>query len=164
MRHEIQNPFPAGATHQLLPPVAVLGAGRIGQTIALDCLQHGAAHVVLIDVDAARARDVTSRWSGYGSIEGIGADLSDPRAVAERWEGIATVVSAVPYRLNLALAREAIVSLDPVAKRNNVSLIPDAGLQPGLGNILAGELYRRLGGAEVLRVLVGGLPQKPEAP
>src|SRR5204862_1288281 len=45
-----------------------------------------------------------------------------------------------------------------------VSVIPDGGLAPGMGNALAGEGIRRVGTAETVKIYVGGLPQHPEPP
>ncbi len=170
--------MPAGKNS--LPPMAVLGTGRVGQAIAYDLLTHGAERILLVDMDEERLGAVGSRLSAHGEVTRVQGDLTDPSAVMSLLDGVATVISAVPYRLNLPLARlaveqghhwvdlggntevvEATLALDAKAKKKGVSVIPDAGLQPGLGNILAGDLHRRLGGADELRVLVGGLPQQP---
>lgn len=162
-----------------LPPVAVLGAGRIGRTLAHDLLDSGAERVVLADADPSRAAEVASAV-GDDRLEARHLDVSDASVTRALAGDVACVVSAVPYRLNLELARaaveagahwvdlggntevvERILALGPEAARRGVCVVPDAGLQPGLGNILAGELFRRLGGADSLRVLVGGLPQQP---
>lgn len=163
-----------------LPPMAVLGTGRVGQAIAYDLLTHGAERVVLVDMDGNRLDSVGARLSTLGDVTRLQADLNDPSAVMSLLDGVATVISAVPYRLNLPLATMAVenghnwvdlggntevvettLALGATAQERGVSVIPDAGLQPGLGNILAGDIYRRLGGADELRVLVGGLPQQP---
>ncbi len=169
------------ASKTTLPPMAILGTGRVGQAIARDLLMHGAERVVLVDMDENRLGAVGERLSALGDVTRLQADLHDPIGVMSLLEGVSTVISAVPYRLNLPLARLAVehghnwvdlggntevveetLALDGVAREKGVSVVPDAGLQPGLGNILAGDLYRRLGGADELRVLVGGLPQHPE--
>ena len=93
-------------------------------------------------------------------------------------------LSAVPYRLNLGLAKAAIqarchfadlggnntvvrqeLALAGKAEKREVALAPDCGLSPGMASILGGELVRRLGGrADALRLYVGGLPEKPMPP
>ncbi len=162
-----------------LPPFAVLGAGRIGQAISHDLLENGAERVLVVDVDEARSRALVERL-GSRRAEALSADLGTPSSLRPVLSRVSSVISAVPYRLNLGLAREVVaagchwtdlggntevveatLALGAKAKSRKACVIPDAGLQPGFGNILAGEIYRRLGGAEVLRVLVGGLPQKP---
>lgn len=162
-----------------LPPFAVLGAGRIGQAISHDLLESGVERLLVVDMDAARCRALVERLVD-SRAEAIAADLGTPSSLRPVLSRVASVVSAVPYRLNLGLAKEVVaagchwtdlggntevveatLALGPKAKRRKACVIPDAGLQPGLGNILAGEVHRRLGGVDVLRVLVGGLPQEP---
>jgi lysine 6-dehydrogenase len=94
------------------------------------------------------------------------------------------VLSAVPYRLNLGLAKAAIsagchfadlggnntvvrqeLALAKAAEKKGVAIAPDCGLSPGMASILGGELVRRLNGrADALKLYVGGLPEKPMPP
>lgn len=163
-----------------LPPFAVLGAGRIGQAISHDLLANGAERVLVVDVDVSRSDALVERLADR-RVEAHSADLGRPESLKPVLSRVASVISAVPYRLNLGLAREVVnagchwtdlggntevveatLALGGKAKKRKTCVIPDAGLQPGFGNILAGEIYRRLKGADVLRVLVGGLPQEPK--
>jgi lysine 6-dehydrogenase len=93
-------------------------------------------------------------------------------------------LSAVPYFLNLGLAKAAInagchfadlggnttvvrqeLGLARQAEKKGVALAPDCGLSPGMASILGGELVRRVGGsADALKIYVGGLPEKPMPP
>jgi lysine 6-dehydrogenase len=93
-------------------------------------------------------------------------------------------LSAVPYFLNVRLARAAIeahchfadlggnntvvrqeLALSKKAEKRGVALAPDCGLSPGMASILGGELVRRLGGrADALKLYVGGLPERPMPP
>jgi lysine 6-dehydrogenase len=93
-------------------------------------------------------------------------------------------LSAVPYFLNLGLARAAVtaschfadlggnntvvrqeLALAKEAERRGVAIAPDCGLSPAMASILGGELVRRLGGrADALRLYVGGLPAQPTPP
>lgn len=158
---------------------AVLGSGRIGHAIAFDLLASGAEHVVLADAEASRVTAV-ARLLDDARVEPVTANMTDASALHPVFASVSTVISAVPYRLNAPLAHaalragahwidlggntdvvEEILAMGDAARSRGVALIPDAGLQPGLGNILAGEVYRRLGGADVLRISVGGLPQHP---
>lgn len=50
------------------------------------------------------------------------------------------------------------------AKRIKMRIVPDAGFAPGLSNVLIGEIYQRYGGIDYLRILVGGIPQRPVLP
>ncbi len=91
--------------------------------------------------------------------------------------GSDVVVSAVPYRFNAALARAAVeaqasfcdlggntavveeeLALDGAAKEAGVAIVPDCGLAPGLGNILASIGVDQVSGARDVRIRCGGLP------
>ena len=93
-------------------------------------------------------------------------------------------LSAVPYFLNLGLAKAALearchfadlggnntvvrqeLGLAEKAEKHGVAIAPDCGLSPGMATVLGGELVRRLGGrADALKLYVGGLPEKPMPP
>jgi lysine 6-dehydrogenase len=98
--------------------------------------------------------------------------------------GHQAALSAVPYFLNLGLAKAAVearchfadlggnntvvrqeLALAKQAEKRGVALAPDCGLSPGMASILGGELVRRLGGhADALKLYVGGLPEAPMPP
>ncbi|MBD3304590.1 hypothetical protein GF343_05580 [Candidatus Woesearchaeota archaeon] len=95
-------------------------------------------------------------------------------------------VSAVPYQYNYDLARAAVkagcnfidlggnvdivkkeFSLSKQAKKNNVAIIPDCGLAPGLvSNLAALAVQKDFKGNKVksVKLRVGGLPQHPKGP
>ena len=93
-------------------------------------------------------------------------------------------LSAAPYYLNLDLARMSVEAgvhfadlggnteivfrqieeLDEEAWANDLSVIPDVGLAPGMVNILAAHGIRQLDAAEKVKIYVGGLPEDPEPP
>jgi len=54
--------------------------------------------------------------------------------------------------------------LNTKAKKNSVLVIPDAGLAPGLSNLLSGFGYSILNGADTLIIKVGGIPLHPIPP
>ena len=134
----------------------VLGAGKMGRALAFD-LRRSGFDVVLVDARGGR-----------------GVEKADVRGFDLR--GFDVAISAVPYAFNVELTRRAIAAGTPfvdlggntavvrrqMKMRARVPVLPDAGLQPGLGAVLAGEAVRRLGGrADEIRVRVGGLPQRP---
>ena len=92
-------------------------------------------------------------------------------------------VSALPYRLNPALARASVrarvpfcdlggntdlvreaLRLDGAARRAGITIVPDCGLAPGLGNELASIAVEEVPGARHVRIRCGGLPVKPRGP
>ncbi|MEM4423783.1 saccharopine dehydrogenase C-terminal domain-containing protein [Pyrobaculum sp.] len=54
--------------------------------------------------------------------------------------------------------------LDEVTKKSGARYIPDAGIAPGLSNVLAGRLVAELGKVDELGIYVGGIPERPVGP
>ncbi|MDM7914662.1 MAG: saccharopine dehydrogenase C-terminal domain-containing protein, partial [Candidatus Eisenbacteria bacterium] len=55
-------------------------------------------------------------------------------------------------------------SLDEKAKEAGIAVVPDLGLAPGLGNILAAHAIEGMDPVEEVRIRCGGLPLEPEGP
>ncbi len=110
-------------------------------------------------------------------------DVTNTAEVAEIVKGANVVASAVPYRYNEALTDAALaagasfcdlggntrVVLRQLARheqavRAGVSILPDCGLAPGLGNILAAHGVAALDEPRHAHVRCGGLPQQPVGP
>jgi lysine 6-dehydrogenase len=166
----------------------VIGSGMMGSAAAFDMArQTQVESVTLADSDLKRAREVAARVNkitGDKKIRAVALDASREKAVAKLMRGHDAALSAVPYRLNLGLAKAAIearchfadlggnntvvrqeLALASQAEKRDVALAPDCGLSPGMASILGGELVRRLGGrADALKLYVGGLPEKPMPP
>ncbi len=164
--------------------ILVIGAGMMGRAIAYDILRHPEVNeVVIADRERTRAEAIVD-WLRDRRAVPIRLDATAPRAVRETMVGCAVAVSAVPYFLNLGLARAAVdagvhfcdlggnpgivdqeLDLDGVAKTAGVTVIPDCGLAPGLVNVLTAAAVIQLGGrADRVEIRVGGLPQHPRPP
>lgn len=166
----------------------VIGSGMMGSAAALDMARAPEVEsVTLADSDAKRARDVAARVNRMTSdkkVNPLTLDASNEKAAAKLMHGHNAALSAVPYFLNLGLARAAVearchfadlggnntvvrqeLALSRQAEKRGVAIAPDCGLSPGMASILGGELVRRLGGhADALRLYVGGLPARPTPP
>src|SRR5215467_758068 len=166
----------------------VIGSGMMGSAAAFDMARTPQVKsVTLADSDAKRAREVAARVNritGDKKVRAVALDASDEKAAARLMHGNDAALSAVPYFLNLGLARAAVearchfadlggnntvvrqeLALSKKAEKRGVALAPDCGLSPGMASILGGELVRRLGGrADALKLYVGGLPEKPMPP
>jgi len=89
------------------------------------------------------------------------------------------VISAVTYKFNYELARKALrartnfcdlggndtivdkeLNLHEEARKEEINILPDCGLAPGLADILAAFAYSE--DCREIRMRVGGLPQKPQ--
>ncbi|HLZ42486.1 MAG TPA: saccharopine dehydrogenase C-terminal domain-containing protein [Candidatus Sulfotelmatobacter sp.] len=166
----------------------VIGSGMMGSAAAFDMARNEQVQAVtLANADATRAREVAARVNritGEKKVRAFALDAADERGAAKLMRGHDAALSAVPYRLNLGLARAAVearchfadlggnntvvrqeLALAKKAEKRGVALAPDCGLSPGMASILGGELVRRLGGrADALRLYVGGLPARPTPP
>lgn len=164
----------------------VLGAGRQGVALAYDLARNCAAQrVVLADIDPDLLRQAIARLEALlpaaaGRFTGVICDVSKPAEVAMTISGAEVVVSAVPYRFNVALTDAAIAAgahfcdlggntqvVRHQLKRHaraveaGVSVVPDCGLAPGLGNTLAAHGIAALDTPEHVHVRCGGLPERP---
>lgn len=166
----------------------VIGSGMMGSAAAYDMAkQPEVDSITLADTDVTRARDVAARVNritGSRKVRASSLEASDAKAAAKIMRGHDAALSAVPYFLNLGLAKAAIdarchfadlggnntvvrqeLALSKKAEKLGVAIAPDCGLSPGMASILGGELVRRLGGrADALKLYVGGLPEKPMPP
>src|SRR3954464_8084473 len=166
----------------------VIGSGMMGSAAAFDMARTlQVESVTLADNDAKRAREVAVRVNGISGARKVRAvvlDAANEKAAAKLMRGHDAALSAVPYFLNLGLARAAVearchfadlggnntvvrqeLALSGRAEKRGVAVAPDCGLSPGMASILGGELVRRLGGrADALKLYVGGLPEKPMPP
>lgn len=166
----------------------VIGSGMMGSAAAYDMARTAqVGSVTLADSDLRRARDVAARVNritGERKVRAVALDAGKEKAAVNVMRGHDAALSAVPYRLNVGLARAAVearchfadlggnntvvrqeLALSAKAEKRGVALAPDCGLSPGMASILGGELVRRLGGrADALKLYVGGLPERPMPP
>jgi lysine 6-dehydrogenase len=166
---------------------AVLGAGRQGTAAAYDLAQYGEAQsLVIADQDAGMAREAASKVNALLPRDLVRSQAVDVRghgAVVQFLRGVDALVSAVPYRFNLDVARAAIeagasmcdlgghtglvwqeLALHDEAKAAGISIIPDCGLMPGMGNTLAVYAMGLMARPQHMRIFVGGLPRHPRPP
>lgn len=166
----------------------VIGSGMMGSAAAYDMARNPRVDsVTLADSNVKLAREVAARvnrMTGSKKVRAVALDAADQKAAVKVMRGHDGALSAVPYFLNLGLAKAAIearchfadlggnntvvrqeLALSKQAEKRGVALAPDCGVSPGMASILAGELVRRLGGhADALRIYVGGLPEQPTPP
>jgi lysine 6-dehydrogenase len=164
--------------------MVVLGAGLQGSACAYDLLQNpDVERVTLADVRAAPLPPFLEPYRRDRRLERAAVDARDAAAVRALLDPADACMNALPYYFNLEIARRAVetgthccdlggnteivfsqLALDGLAKQAGVSVIPDCGLAPGMVNILAGAGMTALDTTDVVRMLVGGLPQHPMPP
>jgi lysine 6-dehydrogenase len=150
----------------------VLGAGLVGKAMAIDLSKK--FEVTAVDVNA----DALSALKKHNvSVKQL--DFSNLAALKAAIQPFDIVVGAVPGFLGLQTARTVIEAgknmvdisffpedpfqLDDLAKKNNVTVVTDCGVAPGMGNIILGYHNKRMK-IERYECLVGGLPLVREWP
>lgn len=165
----------------------VLGAGMQGAAAAYDLASFGEAELVtLADSDLDRATAAAARVNRL-TLSNLAlaarVDVRDGRTLSESFQGYDIVLSAVPYRFNLAITEAAIAArvgmcdlggntaivleqlkLDSEAREAGVTVIPDCGLAPGMANTLAVYAMSKMDNPREIRIWCGGLPQHPRPP
>ena len=161
----------------------VLGAGLQGSACAYDLLQNAAVtEVRLADVHIDHLPDFLAPYSGHRLIP-TPLDARDREAVTAVMRESDAVMSALPYYLNVEMARHAVEAgvhfcdlggnteivfqqkeLHEKAAAKGISVVADCGLAPGMVNILAEHGIRQMDKVDSVRIYVGGLPQEPEPP
>jgi len=156
--------------------VMILGAGHVGRLLARLLHESPSYDVVLVDV-----HNVLPFADGV-NLKTMNLDARDPDVLAQVFqdEKIQAVVSCLPYFLNIAVAKVAHASgvayfdlTEDVATTNLVKglaqtakapMMPQCGLAPGLVNIIAADLVKKLDEVETLELCVGALPDSSSHP
>lgn len=164
----------------------VVGSGFQGRACAYDMLRNPAVdEVVLCDASAASLASAKAFLApvSKGRAKFVRFDASKPAGLTKLAKGRNSVVSCVPYYLNLPLAKAALaaranfvdlggntdivrqeLALHEQAVKAGVSILPDNGLGPGMISTLAVHAISMLDRADEVLIYDGGLPQKPVPP
>jgi lysine 6-dehydrogenase len=149
--------------------IAILGAGMVGRTIALDLAREFS--VTCFDLDEKNLQVVKQRNS---SIQIQQADLQNYPQYKNWLASFDLIVSAVPGFIGFKVL-EAIITchkdivdisffpedglqLDQLAKEKNVTAIIDTGVAPGMSNLILGR-YNEEMTIYNFECYVGGLPK-----
>lgn len=152
--------------------VVVLGAGLVGKAIALDLKKNFDVTSVDINTEALTALDKEG-------VKTRKTDLSDQSQLADLVKDFDLVVGAVPGFMGFKTVQTVIEAkknmvdisffpedpflLDDLARKNNVTIVTDCGVAPGMGNIILGYHHKRMKISDY-ECLVGGLPLVREWP
>ncbi|MGH6760676.1 MAG: saccharopine dehydrogenase C-terminal domain-containing protein [Phyllobacterium sp.] len=153
--------------------IVVVGAGKIGATIADMLSMTGDYQVTVIDRSAEQlaALDVSN---GVATRQ---INIEDSNALEGVLAGKFAVMSAAPFHLTTRIAEAAAKAgvhyLDltedvastrrvrELAATANTAFIPQCGLAPGFISIVANDLTRHFDKLDSVRMRVGALPQYP---
>jgi len=157
--------------------ILLIGTGRIGSTILKSLVEKG-LNVVVLSRSSERSREIKEE---YDVPVVVGNALSKHllEDIVVKY-GIKYAFTALPGRIAFNVIKslveigvnvvdvsyypQDIFTLDELAKRKNVIVVPDAGIAPGLSNILAGRIYSEMELVDSIEIYVGGLAKDREAP
>lgn len=153
--------------------VMVVGAGKIGSTIAAMLAASGDYAVTV--ADRSDAHLATLRTDPRVTARAL--DVADAPALAAALAGHFAVLSAAPFHLTTRIAEAAAAAgvhyldlTEDVASTRRVkelaanahsAFVPQCGLAPGFVSIVAADLCRRFDTLHAVRMRVGALPQFP---
>jgi len=153
--------------------ILLMGAGKIGEMIAILLAESGDYRVTVADFD----QKALARMPSHDHIDTRCVDATDAAAMAAALEGKFAVLSACPYemtRLIAPAAKKAKVHYfdlteDVESTRLTKSLavgsesafIPQCGLAPGFISIVAYDLAKHFDTLHNVHMRVGALPQYP---
>jgi len=163
--------------------ILVLGAGMMGRAIALDLHSYSNFDSITIaDIDNQAIQSAKIFLKGK-DIDFTNIDINDTKDVKKHFQNADVAISAVPYRFNYTLAKIAVEtkthfldlggnndivdkerSLFETARKNDVTVIPDCGLAPGLASVIVRDVVEQMDSVEYVKIRVGGLPKNPQPP
>ncbi|HLR51585.1 MAG TPA: saccharopine dehydrogenase C-terminal domain-containing protein [Candidatus Avamphibacillus sp.] len=164
--------------------IGVLGSGLMGKEAVRDLVaSEGVKTVGLADIDFERAKNVRDQLDSP-KLTAYQVNASDEQELADYMREFDVIINALFYSFNEIVAKTAIkvgvnsidlgghighvtdkvLEMKEEAKDAGVTLIPDLGVAPGMINILSGYGVSKLDKAESIKLYVGGIPVKPEAP
>ncbi|MGC9210027.1 MAG: saccharopine dehydrogenase C-terminal domain-containing protein [Acidilobus sp.] len=155
--------------------VAVIGAGGVG-TVAASVIAQEGHDVVLVD----KSQEVVTRSAQRAHVKYAVADALKPDDVKRAVGDVDLFVTALPgsiafqalkglLQLGVNIVDVSFFPQEPdelaeLASKQGVTLVVDAGVAPGLSNMLVGVGDRRLNGIRAARIFVGGISERPDPP
>jgi len=160
--------------------ILVLGCGNIGSVVAEDIGQNlSSAQITIADTNEDRVKGVASRI-GRDNVSWTKVDALNHDELASTLGKFDLAVGALPgvigYRVckaaisagkdivDVSYMPEDVMTLHQDALEAEVSVLPDCGMSPGLGSILAGHAVSKLDRVESVHMINGGLPETPVPP
>lgn len=153
--------------------VVVLGAGKIGVTVAALLTESGDYAVTLADASEAALAQRTP-----DGVHAVAVDVADPFALRSLLSGHDVVAAALPFFLDVQVAEAARAegvhyfdltedvstarAIRGLADGADTVFVPQCGLAPGFVSIAAMALAERFDEISDVRLRVGALPQFPD--
>ena len=163
--------------------ILVIGAGMMGRAVAFDLATFSKFEKITISDRDKETLESAKKFLADKKINHELIDDKDEEKVKDNFKKYDVVVSAIPYHFNYFLTKTAIdtnthfidlggnntivekqIELSDLAEKNNVTVIPDCGLAPGLVSIITRDVVDYMDKVDFVKLRVGGLPLKPVPP
>lgn len=159
--------------------ILIIGAGRVGLTIAKDLLKNH--NVILCDTSVSKLTEIGYQFKDEVSSNKLLLFEYSARnyEICMNTKDVSLVVCAVPGHVGFELLKKVIKSgknivdisffpenpflLNELALEHNVTVCVDCGVAPGLDNMIAGYMTTKYK-VNKFECLVGGLPQDQKYP
>lgn len=161
--------------------IVVLGSGMMGQAIAFDlCNYSRFDDVTIVDKDEQALLSAKKILEGE-KINFLTINVEKAYDVKNLFENYDVAISAIPYGFNYELAKMAVETkthfldlggnngivekernLFEQARKQDVTIIPDCGLAPGLVSTITRDIVERMDSVNYVKLRVGGLPVDPK--
>ena len=154
--------------------IAVLGAGMVGRTIALDLASSfdissfdvSDENLQLLKEKNAAIQTQQANLKQYDQYPKWLAQFDIVVTAVPGFMGFQTLKAVINCSKNVAdisFFPEDVLELDGLAKQKNVTVITDIGVAPGMGNLILGR-YNEEFTVTNFECYVGGLPKKRKKP
>lgn len=163
--------------------ILVLGAGMMGRAIAYDLCKHSKFDSIAVADRDKKTIQSTKKFLEREEIDFHTLDIDKTNDVKKNFQNYDVAISAVPYKFNYILAKIAIEtkthfidlggnndivkrerSLSENARKQDVVVIPDCGLAPGLTSVITRDIVEQMDYIDFVKIRVGGLPIHPRPP
>lgn len=154
--------------------VCQIGCGMIGKVMAIDISKRHDLHLSDIDqssLSEVKALDpsIKTKCFNFNNIDVLKSFLEPADIVLVAVPGhlgynlLKTIIGLKKNIVDISFSPEDLLSLDKMATDNNVTVIFDAGLAPGIPNFLLGNINKEEN-VKKFKYFVGGLPKNPIPP
>lgn len=160
--------------------ILVLGYGNIGSIIASDLAIHMPSDDITIGGRRLDKVKEVVESINKSNVSGIQVDANRHNDLVKTMKRFNVVVGALPGEIGYQSTKGAIdaqvdfvdvsympenpLILDEDATKANVTVVPDCGVAPGISNLLVGHAASELDKVKNIKIMVGGLPEKPIPP
>ena len=154
--------------------VCQIGCGMIGKFMALDISKRHDLHLSDIDqssLSEVKALDpsIKTKCFNFNDFDVLRSFLKPADIVLVAVPGhqgynlLKTIIRLKKNIVDISFSPENLLSLDKIAKNNDVTVVFDAGLAPGIPNFLLGNINKKEK-VKKFKYFVGGLPKNPIPP